>query len=681
MRAKILISVLIVMSVVACQTQDFASIRDVRPKTLQQDDIGVVELEKTVTLQPNVNTRIVFYVEGHDPVAVAARVASGQRILFQVNDVQSSILQGLVHATIAVEQQQDNDYKTIADTSGYAYALRWFPKTLRGLATGLVSNKEQQALFDWLGMTVDMTQTGLSVTWLQQGFDGVDFIQRYDCGRWYDGRCVHGPDALVHRDEAQHGGYLDVETFDYIDANDDAVLDRYEATDANSKPSLAASAGVELGDIIVSVNGINTLTSESFLSTWNDAVGPSTTVGLLRQGTPTKVSLSRHGQPAAMPSGFLFAGVAVGAGLLLMMLIPVLGGLIVVWERKVAGRIQSRPGPNRVGPNGWLQWLADGIKLILKEDLIPNDSDSLLFRIAPFLVFTGVFTTFVVLPFSPIIQFADLNIGVLYILSVTSLVVVGVIMGGWASNSKWSLLGGMRSAAQIISYELPASLAILVVVVSVGSLSTQDIVIAQGGAPWAWHLFSNPFAFVCFFIFFISALAEGNRTPFDLAEAESELVSGYNTEYSGFRFSIFALAEWINLVVLGAVVSFVFLGGWNIPGVSPETMFDNVWFGLLGFMLFVLKTMGLIFLCIWIRWTMPRFRVDHMMNMCWKYFMPISLLSLLGAAGWVWFLPALAQEIVSWILFLGCGVLPVLLFIRRVLHNKRFSVTDTLRGA
>jgi NADH-quinone oxidoreductase subunit H len=345
--------------------------------------------------------------------------------------------------------------------------------------------------------------------------------------------------------------------------------------------------------------------------------------------------------------------------------------------------MQSRPGPNRVGPNGWLQWLADGVKLIVKEDLVPKDSDPILFRASPYLVFMGVFATFVVLPFSQALVVADLNIGILYLLSVTSLVVVGIIMGGWASNSKWSLLGGMRSAAQIISYELPASIAILSVVTLAGTLSTQGIVQNQGSAPWHWHLFDNPFTFACFFIYFISALAEGNRTPFDLPEAESELVAGYNTEYSGFRFSIFFLAEWVNLIVIGAVATTVFLGGWHIPGVSPLTIESSLAWQIASFLVFGLKTMILVFVIIWVRWTLPRFRVDQMMNMCWKYFLPISLVSFVAVTALEWAMPlrTLPREILRFAMFLGLGGLIVGYFVKRVLHIRRTTRVYDLRGA
>src|SRR5437867_11708684 len=249
----------------------------------------------------------------------------------------------------------------------------------------------------------------------------------------------------------------------------------------------------------------------------------------------------------------LFGGVVVFGFVL-----PIAG--ITTWvERRVTGRIQSRIGPNRVGPAGFLQWLADGIKNMLKEDIVPSASDKPLFKLAPYVVMTGFLAAFVAIPFGGPLIIADLNVGILYITAVTSLVVVGILMAGWSSNNKWSLLGGIRSAAQIVSYEIPAGLSIFPIVMLSGALSMQSIIAEQGAAPWRWFIFNNPFTFIAFFIFFVAALAEGNRTPFDLPEAESELVMGFATEYSGMRNLLFFMAEWGNLYVIGAIVTTLFL--------------------------------------------------------------------------------------------------------------------------
>ena len=322
---------------------------------------------------------------------------------------------------------------------------------------------------------------------------------------------------------------------------------------------------------------------------------------------------------------FLFGGLVVFG-----FIMPVAG--ITSWlERRVWARIQSRVGPNRVGPQGFLQWLADGIKNLLKEDIIPDAADRPLFAFAPYLVVWGFVATFVVIPFSSYLIIADLNVGILYLTAVTALVVVGVLMAGWSSNNKWSLIGGIRSAAQIISYEIPAGLAILPVVLLTGTLSMQGIVRAQGWAPWDWFLFHNPFTFVTAFMFYVAALAEGNRTPFDLPEAESELVAGFCTEYSGMRYLLFFLAEWGNLYVIGAVVTTLFLGGWQIPPVTDSVVLQQV----LQFGVFFLKAYFWVFIAMWVRATLPRVRVDQLMSLCWKYLVPIGFLNLVGTAVWM----------------------------------------------
>ena len=270
--------------------------------------------------------------------------------------------------------------------------------------------------------------------------------------------------------------------------------------------------------------------------------------------------------PAGVPAWVhqLLAMLIFGGIVVFGFVLPIAG--ITTWvERRVMGRIQSRIGPNRVGPLGFLQWLADGVKNMLKEDIVPSAADGPLFRAAPYVVMTGFVGSFAAIPFAGSLIIADLNVGILYITAVTALVVVGILMAGWASNNKWSLLGGIRSAAQIVSYEIPAGLSIFPIVMLAGTLSMQGIIRAQGAAPWTWYLFDNPFTFVAFFVLFVSALAEGNRTPFDLPEAESELVAGFATEYSGMRNLLFFMAEWGNLYVIGAIATTLFLGGWQIP--------------------------------------------------------------------------------------------------------------------
>lgn len=327
--------------------------------------------------------------------------------------------------------------------------------------------------------------------------------------------------------------------------------------------------------------------------------------------------------------------------------LALVGGLGTYAERKISADIQSRHGPNRVGPYGILQFLADGVKMISKEDLMPRNADKFLYTIAPMLCLMGVLAALTVLPFSSGFTISDLNIGVLYLLGVTSLVGLGVFLGGYSSNSKWSMLGGMRGASQIISYEVPVTLSIIAIVVLGGGLSFGTLVGAQGGLPHQWFILHNPFTFIGFFVFFVGSLAESNRAPFDLPEAESELVSGYHTEFSGMRFGLFALAEYIEVFVLTGVASALFLGGYQVPfGLGTGQFFvdtlnaDPFVASKIGNFLqvgsFVTKTLLLYYVVIWCRWTFPRLRVDHLMVVCWKYLTPIALVNLIGCAVWMW---------------------------------------------
>lgn len=361
--------------------------------------------------------------------------------------------------------------------------------------------------------------------------------------------------------------------------------------------------------------------------------------------------------PATWP--FAKVAYALGMGLLAFILInfgAIISGMTVWWEMRVSSRMQSRVGYNRAGAAGFFQWIADAVKLLFKEDLIPAEADSLLFRAAPYFVMTGFALTFVALPFGESLIAADLNVGIFYLIAVTALVVVGILLAGWSSNSKWALFGGMRSAAQVVSYEIPAGVAVMVPVLMSGTLSMQDIVRSQGAWPWQWHAFTNPAAAVAFVIFFIAQLAEGNRTPFDLPEAESELVAGYLSEYSGFRFALYFLVEFGNLWVMAAVAATLFFGGWQIPGVGPEAFAAargagplpaGGWWGLqlLSMVVMVTKTLVILNVIVWIRWTLPRIRIDQMMNLCWKWLVPWAFAAFVFTLLWqvaVASLPALA---------------------------------------
>lgn len=306
-----------------------------------------------------------------------------------------------------------------------------------------------------------------------------------------------------------------------------------------------------------------------------------------------------------------------------------LNPIYTIWlERKVAAHVQDRLGPMRVGWHGLLQSFADGIKLLFKEDLVPRDADPVLFRAAPMLAVVSAFAAFAIVPWGirsdgAVLAVANLNIGVLYFIAITSLGALSVLMAGWGSNNKYALYGGMRAAAQMVSYEIPTAILILVVVAQVGSLSIPEIVAAQEGellGVGGWLVFQMfPLNLIAFVLFFICGLAETNRTPFDIPEAESELVAGFHTEYSGMRFAFFFLAEYGNMLLISMLAALLFLGGWIGPiGSNP--------------LLFFVKAFGLVVVQMWLRWTLPRLRVDQLMAVCWKYVIPISFFLLLAVA-------------------------------------------------
>lgn len=361
----------------------------------------------------------------------------------------------------------------------------------------------------------------------------------------------------------------------------------------------------------------------------------------------------------------------------------IIGVMVMIWsERRVSGWIQDRLGPNRVGPQGLLQPIADGIKFLFKEDLIPNHVDKPLYVLAPAMLLVPAMITVAVVPFGssielfgePIeLQIADINIGVLYILAITSLGVYGVVIGAWASNNKYSLLGGLRSSAQMISYELTLGLAIIGVLMLSESLSLRDIAIAQGEGVW------NCFIHLPAFLAFTTAMyAETNRLPFDLAEAEQELVAGYHTEYSSMKFAMFFMAEYMNMIVGSAVTVTLFLGGWHFFGLENIGGEGSLLAGLISFAIFFVKTGIFLFVFIWVRWTLPRFRYDQLMNFGWKFLLPVALTSIV-VTGTLWIVTNGSQ------LWIGIGnvvaafiVISIVAGIFMVDNSKKTTIDNTV---
>ncbi|MDT3740992.1 MAG: NADH-quinone oxidoreductase subunit NuoH [Candidatus Kapabacteria bacterium] len=349
-----------------------------------------------------------------------------------------------------------------------------------------------------------------------------------------------------------------------------------------------------------------------------------------------------------MPEILWIAVEALVKALAVVGAVQLMAAVNVYLERKVSAFAQGRIGPNRVGPFGTLQPFADVLKLLMKEDLVPKNADKFFHSLAPVLSLSVAMVVWAVIPFSSYIDIGDkryfmgiapnLNIGLLFILAMTSVGVYGITLAGWSSNNKYSLLGGLRSAAQMISYELSMGLALVGVILITGSLSVNDIVNHQlewGG--WKWNIFLQPLGFI---IFLIAAFAETNRAPFDLPEAEPELVGGFNTEYSGMKFGMFFLAEYINMTTSSVLIVLLYLGGWALP-VAPESLGlqdGSVLLAAVHFCVFFAKVMFILFFFIWVRWSIPRFRYDQLMNLGWKVLLPLALLNVIVTALGVIFL-------------------------------------------
>jgi NADH-quinone oxidoreductase subunit H len=365
----------------------------------------------------------------------------------------------------------------------------------------------------------------------------------------------------------------------------------------------------------------------------------------------------------AIASSLINIGAVLGVFMTLFALISVL-------ERKILGRIQNRYGPNRVGPFGLFQPIADGIKLLIKEDIVPTHADKAVHFLAPIMMAAPAILALGVIPYGRNMTAFSIDGGILFFFAVGSATELAVFMAGWGSNNKFSMLGAMRAIAQMVSYELPLILTVLPVVMIVGSLSADGIVAAQAGyshgfAP-RWFVFT-PWGAAAFILFFVSGLVESNRTPFDVPEGESEIVAGHMTEYSGFKYAIFFLAEYFGMFAVSGLAVTLFLGGWHAPLPFLEIVPSYVWF--------FAKLAVLLFVFIWIRGTLPRMRVDHVMNFAWKFMMPMAFTCLIAAAAWHY-----AHDFTRWLWSLGI-LLVVYFALSRFLRTNKNLATRTYRFA
>ncbi|MBK6346445.1 MAG: NADH-quinone oxidoreductase subunit NuoH [Bacteroidales bacterium] len=322
-------------------------------------------------------------------------------------------------------------------------------------------------------------------------------------------------------------------------------------------------------------------------------------------------------------------------GLAYLLFVALFGLFLVYAERKVCAAFQQRMGPMRVGPWGLLQTIADFIKLLMKELIMPKNADKFLYNLAPFIVIIVSFLVISVIPFAPGLATFDFDIGIFFVTAVSSVGVIGILLAGWSSNNKYSLIGAMRSGAQIVSYELSVGLSLITMIILAGTMQISGIVEGQRDM---WFIFKGHVpAIIAFFVFIIAGTAETNRGPFDLAEAESELTAGFHTEYSGIKFAFFFLAEYINLFIVAAMATTVFLGGWMPLHFGEFESFNQIMDLMPGLFWFFFKVLGVIFLMMWFKWTFPRLRVDQILNLEWKYLLPINLFNILLMAAVVLF--------------------------------------------
>ena len=342
---------------------------------------------------------------------------------------------------------------------------------------------------------------------------------------------------------------------------------------------------------------------------------------------------------ASMSPGWAVAIEMIIIGLAILIFFALVGLFLVIAERKVCALMQNRLGPNRVGPGGMFQTVAHLVKLLFVELVPIKNADKILFNLAPFIVIIASIMAIGALPFAKGLQAIDLNIGVFYLMAVSSMGVIGVLLAGWSSNNKYSLIGAMRSGAQIVSYELSVGLALVTMVVLAGTMQLSEMIEAQR---WGWFIFTGHIpAVIAFVIYIVAGTAETNRGPFDLAEAESELTAGYHTEYSGIKFALFFLAEYINMFIIAAIATTVFLGGWMPLHVYGWDGFNKVMDFIPPFFWFLGKAFSVVFIMMWLKWTFPRLRIDQLLTLEWKFLLPINIFNLLLMAflvliGWHW---------------------------------------------
>jgi NADH-quinone oxidoreductase subunit H len=367
----------------------------------------------------------------------------------------------------------------------------------------------------------------------------------------------------------------------------------------------------------------------------------------LQSGSNPIVELLEPIKPEFVPVWGLVltaVGIAVGIAVAIVSVIAMFGTWL---ERKVSGHIQCRYGPMRAGWHGWLQPLADGVKLLLKEDLVPLGADRVLYMLAPALVLASLLAAMAVYPLAPGFWFADIDLGVFFILAMTSTTTIGVVMAGWSSNSKWSLYGSMREAAQVVAYEIPLGISLLVPIMVAGSFNLLEVSQGQAGMfGMAWYVWPwvNPFMLPAFVLFFIAILAETKRAPFDLPEAESELVAGFMTEYSGIRWSFFFMEEYAAMFLYSVVGAFFFFGGFESPitwGAAKAFGDGSIPYQIAAGLTLIVKGFAGVFLMMWLRWTLPRVRIDQVMTLGYKYLTPLALVCVLGAGIWETFVAPL----------------------------------------